>query len=91
MANTSGPSRRRSTTRVPAIASSTRWRSASVPLSVDPSRRNFMFAHRSIASCLRLISPRLYDARAKSIALDPSTSVLSRSKNAAALPHAFEL
>src|SRR5687767_8404708 len=79
----SGPIRARSTTRCPAIESRMRCRSSSVPASVEPLRRNLMFAQASEASCLRDTIPALYAARPKWIALDPSMSVLSRSKKAA--------
>jgi hypothetical protein len=59
-------------------------RRASVFSSVDPWSRNLRFSQSPLASSRRLMSPRLYDARAKSIALEPSMRVLSRSKNAAA-------
>src|SRR5918996_3830762 len=82
-ASTSGPSRRRSTTRWPASASRIRWRSSSVLSSVEPLSLNLRFAQTSRASWRRDSIPCLYAARPKWSALDPSMSVLSRSKKAA--------
>src|SRR5437764_1221282 len=83
---TSGASRWRSTTRVPASDSNTRSRNSAVPSSVEPASRNFTFAQTSRASWRRLIMPLRYAARANWNALEPSISVLSRSKKAAAFP-----
>src|SRR4051794_38526581 len=83
---TSGVSRWRSTTRVPASDSNTRSRSSAAAWSVEPSRRNLKFARMSRMSWRLLIRPFLKAARANWNALDPSISVLSRSKKAAALP-----
>src|SRR4051794_39963415 len=68
-----------------------RSRSSSILSSSLPSRRNLMFAHTSRASWRRLIMPRRYAARPNWNALDPSISVLSRSKKAAgrAMPSAW--
>src|ERR671915_1011386 len=84
-ASTSGPSRRRSTTRWPASASRIRWRSSSVLSSVEPLTLNFRLAQTSRTSWRRDSIPCLYAARPKWSALDPSMSVLSRSKKAAPL------
>src|SRR3954470_3075036 len=81
--STSGPSRWRSTTRWPASESRMRWRSASVSASLEPWRRNLMFAQASLASWRRDTIPFLYAARPKWRAEEPSMGVLSRSKNAA--------
>src|SRR3954471_7354358 len=70
---------------MPAMASSTRLRSCSVPTSVEPCSRKRRLASRSFAIWRRESRPRLNEARAKSIALEPSISVLSRSKKAAAV------
>src|SRR4051794_24935966 len=55
----------------------------SVLSSVEPSRRKRMLAHTSRAIWRREIRPLRYAARAKWRALEPSISVLSRSKKAA--------
>src|SRR5437764_4497306 len=83
---TSGASRWRSTTRVPASDSNTRSRNSAVPSSVEPASRNFTFAQTSRASWRRLIMPLRYAARANWNALEPSISVLSGPKKAAAFP-----
>ena len=69
--------------RWPVIESRMRWRSSSVPASVEPFSRNLMFAQASRAIWRRDTIPCLYAARPKWIALEPSMRVLSRSKKAA--------
>src|SRR3954471_16241457 len=82
-ASTSGASRWRSRTRTPRSSSPMRSRSASVPASVEPRKRNRTFSYASRSSTRRFTSPARYAARPNWNADEPSISVRSRSKNAA--------
>src|SRR5581483_8876491 len=83
-ASTSAPKRSRSRTRVPASDLEMRSRSSCEASSLAPRKRNIRFAQPSAINCRRLSNPARYAARPNWKAEEPSISVRSRSKKAAA-------